>query len=171
MYKRQEDVFTNRDTIHAAISEDEGETWVGFREIILDEHRNNSDYAVAQGTGDRGKHQSEVIQLDVNRVLLTCGQQKIHRKMMIMDVRWLYEKERSSNLAKDGTKDWSTHQYIDKIAGHCGYNRKPGAKVEGEALRVLRLDDTSLVNPNQGAVWNFPSGNTCLLYTSPSPRD
>jgi hypothetical protein len=155
-----EDVFTNRDTIHAAISEDDGQTWMGFREIILDEHRNESNYAVAQGSGDRGKHQSEVIQLDKNRVLLTCGQHKLHRKLMIMDVRWLYEKERSSDLSKDGTRDWSTHQYIDKIAGHCGYNRKPGAQVDDGALRVLRVKDESLTNQNQGATWNFPSSHT-----------
>ncbi len=99
-----EDVFTNRDTIHAAISEDEGESWIGFREVILDELRNESNYAVAQGSGDRGKHQSEVIQLDKNRVLLTCGQHQLHRRMMIMDVRWLYEKERFSDLSKDKTK-------------------------------------------------------------------
>lgn len=155
-----EDVFTNRDTIHAAISEDDGQSWIGFREIILDEHRNKENYAVAQGSNDRGKHQSEVIQLDKNRVLLSCGQHPLHRRLMIMDVRWLYEKERSSDLGKEGAKDWSTHQYIDKIVGHCGYNRKPGARVQGGALRVLSLDDDSLVNPNQGAVWNFPAGNS-----------
>ena len=160
-----EDVFTNRDTIHAAISEDDGETWIGFREILLDEHRNNSDYAVTKGSNDRGKHQSEVIQLDADRVLLTCGQHPIHRKLVIMDLRWLYEKERRSDLARDGTRDWSTHQYINKIVGHCGYNRKPGAQVESGALRVLRVDDRSLTNQNQGATWNFPTGKSGTFET------
>ena len=69
-----EDVFTNRDALHAAISEDDGKTWIGFREVVLDEHRNDPDYAVTAGSNDRGKHQSEVVQLDENRVLLSCGQ-------------------------------------------------------------------------------------------------
>jgi len=160
-----EDVFTNRDTIHAAISEDDGETWIGFREIILDEHRNNSDYAVAQGANDRGKQQSEAVQLDKNRVLLTCGQHPLHRRLIIMDVRWLYEKQRHSDLGKDGTRDWSTHQYINKIVGHCGYNRTPGAQVKDGALRILRVNDPSLTNQNQGAIWNFPSGQAGHLET------
>lgn len=158
-----EDVFTNRDTIHAAISEDDGKTWIGFRELILDEYRNNENYAVTKGSNDRAKHQSEIVQLDDHRVLYSCGQHPLHRRLMIMDVRWLYEKERSSDLAMNGTKDWSTHQYINKIAGHCGYNRKPGAQVKDGALRVLRIEDESLTNQNQGATWNFPSGHAGTL--------
>lgn len=162
---RGEDVFTNRDTIHAAISEDDGKTWIGFRELVLDEHRNKQDYAVTNGSNDRGKHQSEIVQLDKNRLLYSCGQHPIHRRLMIMDVRWLYEKERSSDLAKDGTHDWSTHQYINKIVGHCGYNRKPGAQVNDGALQILKVDDKSLTNENQGAVWNFPTGQAGIVHT------
>lgn len=162
---RGEDAFTNRDTIHAAISEDDGKTWIGFRELILDEHRNRGDYGTFRGAQDRGKHQAEVVQLDENRVLFTCGQHAMHRRLMIMDLRWLYEKQRRSNLAQDGTRDWSTHQYIYKKVGHCAYNRTEGARVEGDGLRVLRVDDASLTNPNQGAVWNFPSGQTGKLDT------
>lgn len=51
------------------------------------------------------------------------------------------------------------HQYVDEIVGHCGYNRKAGAQVEGGALRVRRVDDRSLTNQNQGAAWNFPAGH------------
>ena len=155
-----EDVFTNRDALHAAISEDDGKTWIGFREVVLDEHRNDSDYAVTPGSNDRGKHQCEVIQLDKNRVLFSTGQHPLHRKLMIMDVRWLYDKERHSCFLKDGSRDWSTHQYINKIVGHCGYNRTPGATVESGTLRIRRVDDARLTNPNQGATWNFPAGDS-----------
>lgn len=161
---RWEDVFTNRDALHAAISEDDGETWLGFRELVLDDHRGDDDYATAGGPEDRGKHQAEVVQLDDHRVLFSSGQHPRHRKLMIMDVRWLYETERKSELATDSA-NWSTQQYIDGIKGHCSYNRKPGAAVEGGALRVLRVDDDALVSPNQGAVWNFPAGHTGGLRT------
>ena len=131
---RGEDVFTNRDTLHAAISDDDGKTWVGFRELVLDDHRGDGDYATAGGSADRGKHQAEVVQLDKHRVLFSCGQHPRHRKLMIMDVRWLYETERKSELATDRA-NWSTQQYIAGIKGHCAYNRKPGATVEKGALR------------------------------------
>ncbi|MFT5131430.1 MAG: hypothetical protein ACI8W8_005066, partial [Rhodothermales bacterium] len=163
---RGEDVFTNRDSIHAAISDDDGETWQGFRELILDEYRNREDYGVTAGSNDRGKHQSEILQLDDNRILFSCGQHPLHRRLMIMDLRWLYERERASDLARDGARDWSTHQYIDKIVGHCGYNRRPGAQVRDGALRVLRVDDPTLTNPNQGATWNFPSAHRGSISVS-----
>jgi len=38
-----ETVFTNRDALHAAISDDEGRTWKGFRELALNEIRNAAD--------------------------------------------------------------------------------------------------------------------------------
>ena len=155
-----EDVFTNRDALHAAISEDDGKTWIGFREIMLDDLRNNPDYAVTAGSNDRGKHQAEVIQLDANRVLFSSGQHPLHRKLGILDVRWLYETTHSSTLTTDTDAQWSTHQYLDKIVGHCGYNRTPGARVAGDGLRLLRVDTPGLTNPNQGATWNFPSGQS-----------
>ena len=156
--KGGEDAFTNRDTIHAAISEDDGKTWSGFRELILDKHRSRGDYGTYKGSQDRGKHQAEVVQLDKNRVLFSCGQHAMHRRLMIMDVRWLYEKERKSDIAKDGKRDWSTHQYIYKYVGHCAFNRTEGALMKDNAINVLRLDSDTLTNPNQGAAWNFPTG-------------
>ncbi len=166
-----EDVFTNRDSHHAAISSDNGKTWTGFREIILDEHRNRSDYANFGGSEDRGKHQSEFIQLDDNRLLLSVGQHKNHRRLMILDTRWLYEKSRVCTFA-DGLDSWTHHTYIPVIKGHSSYNRKPAAelvdnpgKPGAKAMRIGFLDDPSLVNEKSGAdyrrggaTWNFPNG-------------
>lgn len=45
-----EDVFTNRDALHGAISEDEGKTWTGFRELTLNPVRNNSDFRTNDGS-------------------------------------------------------------------------------------------------------------------------
>ncbi|MGL4854638.1 MAG: sialidase family protein [Lentisphaeria bacterium] len=167
----QEDAFTNRDSHHAAISSDEGKTWIGFREIILDEHRNRSDYATFSGRQDRGKHQSEFMELDKNRVLISLGQHAQHRKLVILDTRWLYEKSRSNSF-ENGLDDWTIHTYIPVKAGHCAYNRKPSAflvnhpdSASKKVMQVKRTADTAVINianevnyERGGATWNFPNG-------------
>ena len=47
-----EDVFTNRDALHAAISEDQGKSWIGFRELVLNERRNDADFRTSGGNYD-----------------------------------------------------------------------------------------------------------------------
>lgn len=163
-----EDVFTNRDSHHIALSRDQGKTWYGFRELILDEHRNNSDYATHHGAEDRGKHQSQFVQLDKNRILATVGQHQSHRKLMVIDLRWVGEKSRKTH-AGENVEDWTIHTYMPEKKGHASYNRKPScAVIEDSGKKVLeikRLDDPSLVNEaagvdyqNGGATWNLPNG-------------
>ena len=92
-----EDVFTNRDALHAAISDDDGKTWKGFREIYLNPLRNDSLMATSFGTMgslDRSVHQSELIELDEDKVLISIGQHPKFRKILVLDLNWLYEKER-----------------------------------------------------------------------------
>lgn len=107
-----EDVFTNRDSHHIAMSGDEGKTWYGFREIILDEHRNHPGYATLDGPEDRGKHQSEMVQLDKNRILISLGQHKNHRRLVIVDRRWVRAKTRATQTGKDLDSQWTIHTYI-----------------------------------------------------------
>lgn len=163
-----EDAFTNRDSHHAAISHDEGKTWIGFREIILDEHRNQSDYATFNGPQDRGKHQSEMVQLDSDKVLISLGQHPEHRKLVIYDTKSLYETDRQCNF-EDGLDSWTIHTYIPVTKGHCAYNRKPSASLinhKGKsAMLVKRLEDADLISESLdvnyekgGATWNFPNG-------------
>ncbi len=169
---RGEDAFTNRDTMHAAISADDGKTWAGFREVGLDEHRARPDYATWGGPEDRGNHQAEFEPLDKDRVLIAYGQHKNHRRMVILDTRWLLEKERKGDFSK-GADDWLCHTFVPIPKGHCSYNRKPAAKVVDHpakpGVRVLDigfLDDADLVNEKSGAdyraggaAWNFPAGS------------
>lgn len=170
---RGEDAFTNRDTLHAAISDDEGRTWSGFREVGLDEHRDRADYATWGGSQDRGNHQAEFVPLDENRVLIAYGQHAKHRRLAIMDTRWLLEKKRSGNF-KNGAGDWLHHTFLPVPRGHCAYHRKPAAKVvphpskpDVKVLDIRFMDDPALVNAASGAdyraggaAWNFPAGNT-----------
>ena len=168
---RGEDAFTNRDTLHAAVSDDEGKTWRGFREVGLDEHRDRGDYATWGGPQDRGNHQAEFVPLDDNRVLISYGQHANHRRLAIMDTRWLLERERIGDFSK-GAGDWLHHAFVPVPKGHCSYNRKPAASVvphpSKAGVKVLDigfLDDPGLVNADTGAdyrtggaAWNFPAG-------------
>jgi len=166
-----EDAFTNRDTLHAAISDDEGLTWSGFREVGLDEHRARADYATWGGPQDRGNHQAEFVPLDEHRVLIAYGQHVNHRRLAIMDTRWLLEKKRTGDFS-NGAGDWTHHTFLPVPRGHCAYNRKPAAKVVPHPSRpgvnvldIAFLDDPELVNEHSGAdyrsggaAWNFPAG-------------
>jgi hypothetical protein len=170
---RGEDAFTNRDTLHAAISDDEGKTWRGFREVGLDEHRVRADYATWGGPQDRGNHQAEFLPLDAHRILVAYGQHTNHRRLAIIDTRWLAEKKRQGDFS-NGAGDWLHHTFVPVPRGHCSYDRKPAATMmdhpskPGVRLLDIRfLDDPELVNAESGAdyrsggaAWNFPAGQT-----------
>lgn len=174
--KGGEDAFTNRDTLHAAVSADEGRTWRGFREVGLDEHRARPDYATWGGAQDRGNHQAEFLDLDTHRILVSYGQHRNHRRLAIVDLRWLTETRRSGDFAK-GADDWIHHTFVPVPKGHCSYNRKPAAKVVDHpalpgtrVLDIVFMDDPELVNAASGAdyrmggaAWNFPAGKAGKL--------
>ncbi|MFH1071660.1 MAG: sialidase family protein [Candidatus Glassbacteria bacterium] len=163
-----EDVFTNRDAIHAAISEDDGQSWIGFRELYLDPLRNEADFATRGGTEvslDKSVHQSQAVELPQGKVLVALGQHPLVRSLVIFDPAWLYETERGDSFT-EGTRDWSTHKYMQGIKGHCAFDRDPGAplvdhpdKAGRKALHVHRPANPDLVCEKDGAVWNFPAGS------------
>ena len=168
---RGEDFFTNRDAIHAAISTDEGKTWTGFREITLNPLRNNSDFRTNDGSwylNDKSVHQNQLIELPGNKVLLHCGQHLKSSRLILFDLDFLFAEERSDDFSC-GLENWSTHLYYKsvpggcRIAGHCSYNRRPGAQLMPspdeefrEALLIGRHPDDRLFSDREGAVWNFP---------------
>ena len=124
-----EDVFTNRDANHVAISEDDGKTWIGFREVRLNPIRNEADYAIRGGLAvspDRSVHQFQALELPKNKILLSSGQHPLSRRITLFDIDWIYEPTRS-NRFEDGKASWSTFKYRKGIEGHCAYNRDPGA--------------------------------------------
>lgn len=156
-----DDVFTNRDAIHATISEDEGETWIGMRELYLNPLRNAADYAFAPGI-DRGVHQSQFVEVAPGKILVSLGQNNRHRSMLLFDVKWLYDKQRTCHF-DDSLSGWSTFNYYKGIQGHCGYNRVEGCRLcvhpddpARQVLNIPYIPNDTLVSDNQGAVWNFP---------------
>ena len=150
-----DDVFTNRNAIHAAISSDEGKSWKGFRELFLDPRRDAEDFGTIPGI-DKSVHQSQFVELDLGEVLVSLGQHPLHRVMMRFNVDWLYEKERFCDFS-DGLDQWSVFSYYKGIVGHCGYNRTPGCSLEDGKLLVKYIEDDTLLTSVRGAVWNFPA--------------
>lgn len=168
-----EDVFTNRDALHAAISEDGGRSWIGFREIHLNECRNDGDFRSSGGSFDsldKSVHQNELIELPENKVIIAFGQHARCRKFVIFDLDFLYDRERSDDFAK-GLDNWSLQLYYRSIygnyrgiTGHCSFNRRQGAAliphpdgVPREVLQIGRHPDSRLLSEKEGAVWNFPA--------------
>ena len=167
-----DDVFTNRDVTHAAISEDDGKTWKGARELYMDPLRNTPDYATNGGGIDRGVHQAQFVEVAPGKVLVSIGQHALHRSMLLFDVSWLYEKERFNDFT-DSLSQWSIFNYIKGIKGHCAYNRMQGCGLEAHpgkpGKQILHLHykpDSSLVADTRGAVWNFPAMRKGTFTTS-----
>lgn len=156
-----EDVFTNRSAIHAAISDDDGKTWRGFREVLLDPRRNASDFSSAPGR-DKSVHQSQFIEVAPGKILASIGQSKLNRRFVLFDVGWLLEKSRECDFS-NGLQDWSVFNYKKGIKGHCAYDRIEGCGLvdnpdspDKKCLLLKYVPDNSLVSDLRGAVWNFP---------------
>lgn len=168
---RSEDVFTNRDVLHAAISDDQGQTWRGFRELVLNPLRNAGDFRTVGGKMmfDRSVHQTQALELPGNKILVGYGQHVMCWGFLVFDLGFLLETSRSDDFS-DGLQDWSVHQYLKshsgnfRCAGHCAWNRRAGASLipapDGsprEVLQIARHPDPRLVFEREGAVWNFPA--------------
>ena len=172
-----ESVFTNRDALHAAISEDDGKTWRGFREIILNPIRNASDFRQLGNLPleefDKSVHQTQALELPDGKVLLALGQNVASRRLVVFDPQWLCETGREEDF-RHGLANLSTHLYVKSLtggwrgfAGHCAWNRAPGAmlvrdpdtgkRTSREVLQLCRIADPRLVSDRQGIVWNFPA--------------
>ncbi len=157
-----DDVFTNRSASHVAISEDGGESWIGLRELILDERRNAADFGSVEGR-DKSVHQAQAVEVAPGKILVSVGQNVLNRKMLLFDVEWLYESQRSSDFS-DGLDSWSAFRYYKGIVGHCGYNRQAPTLLvdhpDGKDAQVLKIGyspNEALVEDRDGAVWNFPA--------------
>lgn len=186
---RWETVFTNRDALHAAISDDEGKTWRGFREVALNGIRNAADFREL-GNGpfdehDKSVHQTQALELPGGKVLLAYGQNPSSRRMLVFDPDWLMETKRTDDF-RHGLGGLSTHLYVKSCAGgwrgwagHCAWNRVSGSllvrdpHMDGmspgstpshrDVLQLCRIRDGRLVCDRQGIVWNFPSSRSGRL--------
>ena len=176
---RCEAAFTNRDVLHAAISEDEGRTWIGFREFALNPLRNATDFRRAQAAPfsfmlDKSVHQSQAMELGGGKVLVAAGQHDALARMYIFDVAWLYEKGRFEDFGS-GLDNVTHHLFVKSLqgssargrVGHCALNRMPGVvmarppdteeSTRREAAWLVKTDDPRVIWNNPGLAWNFPA--------------
>lgn len=157
-----EDVFTNRNILHAAISRDDGKTWEGFRELYADPRRNAADFATVAG-GDKSAHQTQFVEPANGKIVAAIGQHRLERVIAVFDTKWLLEKSRVCDFS-NGLDDWSVFNYKKGIVGHCGYNRIVGCSLvpnpddpSKKCLEIKYRKDTSLVSDVRGGLWNFPA--------------
>jgi len=149
-------IYTGRDALHAALSPDEGKTWVGYREIYRDPFRNQSHVA---GMGDRGTSYACAAVSAAGNVLVISGQGTNRRRFIVVDPNWLRATHDEDNFAQ-GAENWSIFKGYGAVKAW-GSPRTEGAeciahpsRAGAKVLHVRRPDD----KPGDGAVWNFPIG-------------
>ncbi|RKN86170.1 sialidase family protein [Paenibacillus ginsengarvi] len=153
-------IYSGRDALHAAISDDGGATWKGYREVYLDPKRN--EQAVK---GDVGVSYPDAIETAEGNIFLTCGQGNT-TAMFRFRPEWLYETRHEDDFSQ-GLDGWSTFtaHYMEQETP--GLGKKP-MRSEGATLvehperigsKVLHVRKAEPQKAADGAVWNFPGGN------------
>jgi BNR repeat-like domain len=151
--------FGGRQVLLGAISEDEGRSWHGYREVIRDPLRRRPP----PKSGDFGVAYPFATQTRDGKVLFTLGvasgtrsQQpegpkgvspEEKRSVVLVDPAWLDETSQQTDFSR-GLNDWS-------LFGTRGVGLVPDPEQPGR--QVLRLAKPVAGWPS-GAVWNFPSG-------------
>lgn len=139
--------YGGRQVLHAAISEDEGKTWHGYREIVRDTHRGDPPTKDA----DYGTAYPYLATTKTGKVLVTTGQSG-GSATLLFDPRWLYEKHQSTDFA-NGVDDWSIYgvRGVELVSSW-----------DAKALSIRREDREFPA----AAVWNFPGGREGVVHVS-----
>jgi hypothetical protein len=155
-------VYGGRDALHIALSDDEGRTWQGFREIYLD-HRRNDNPA---GTGDRGTAYPLAAFTEDGQLVVLAGQGKGGRNPILVDPDWITATSAEADF-HDGLAQWTVYQHIGPAKRWwrarrigCELIETPGEK-DTRSLHVRHVtstDETNAPSESDTAVWNFPNG-------------
>lgn len=169
---------TARDALNVAISDDDGETWRGFREVVLSTQRHERIYAPVKATDASVHHQKITFTRDGKAIVFT-GQDNPrvagdspHRQAVIFDLDWLYETSRSTDFS-EGYANLSTQKFSkEPWPGTYDYSRTHGAtviehptKTFGRVLHLGREKCDWVLNEQDGANWSFPIGKRGTLET------
>lgn len=152
-------VYVNRDALHAAVSDDEGQTWRGFREIYRDPHENETPPDT-----DRGSAYPTPPVWAGDRFVVLTGQGVGRRNLVSVAPRWLTLTHAKDDFSR-GLCQWIAFKPIGparryrraRVPGPplIAHPSNPGAKV----LHLRKPDE----HDADGAAWNFPNGVTGVL--------
>jgi len=150
-----EGVYGGRDALHIAISDDDGRTWRGFREIYLDHRRNDNPPA----RGDRGTAYPLAAFTDDGTIVVLAGQGRGGRSPILVDPEWVVATDAETDFS-DGLAQWSVYRhtgpatrwYRAREVG-CELIETPG-EPGTRSLHVRRPAGAEA----DTAVWNFPNG-------------
>jgi len=137
--------YGGRQVLHAAISEDEGATWRGYREVVRDPHRNRPP----PPSGDHGiSYPFPALTRDGKVIFSAWVSTGAGRALYLLDPGWLYETSQKADFSS-ALEEWSTF-------GTLGVETVPHPeKTDAKALWLRK--------PNPAwpaaAVWNFPLGD------------
>jgi len=152
-------VYGGRDALHIAISNDDGRTWQGFREIYLDHRRNDNPAA----SGDRGTAYPLAAFDDEGQIVVLAGQGKGGRNPILVDPDWIIATSAESDF-RDGLAQWTVYQHIGPAKRWwrarrvgCALIETPGKK-DTRSLHVRHVTGTDAPSEPDTAVWNFPNG-------------
>jgi predicted neuraminidase len=126
-----------RHVLHVAISDDDGRTWRGFREILRDDQ-------LAE-RGDRGTAYPSAAETADGMVLVASGQGEGRKHLILLDPAWIAETGQSDDFAH-GLNQWTHFEGTGPVLVE--HPDAPGRK----ALAIARTDPAQPA----GAAWNFP---------------
>lgn len=153
-------VYGGRDALQAAISDDYGRTWRGFREIHRDLFRNDTP----PRSGDRGTaYANSAIGVD-GKIMLITGQGEGRRHIVSLDPEWLTAKHHHSDFS-NGLDEWHVFKHFGPVEFYWRDRTTGPALVphptspDKKVLHIRRPDEKE----SDGAVWNFPNGRSGTL--------
>jgi hypothetical protein len=152
-------VYGGRDALHIAVSNDDGRTWQGFREIYLDHRRNDNPAA----SGDRGTAYPLGAYTSDGRIVILAGQGKGGRNPILVDPDWITATRAESDFS-DGLAQWAVYQHVGPAKRWwrarrvgCELIETPEAKGT-RSLHVRHAASADAPSEPDTAVWNFPNG-------------
>lgn len=150
-----EGVYGGRDALHIAVSDDDGRTWRGFREIYLDHRRNDNPAR----SGDRGTAYPLAAFTRNGTIVVIAGQGEGGRNPILIDPKWVTATSAQTDFT-DGLEQWSVYKHYGPArrwwrarAAGCDLTASPTSPGK-RCLHVRKPDGL----PADGAVWNFPNG-------------
>ena len=127
--------FGGREVLHAAISDDDGRTWKGFREVL------RTKLARKKGVrGDTGSAYPSAIENKEGKIVMVSGQGE-DGGVVVFDPNWLTTFD--SKLDEKSSESWTLFGYEDVVKKSLN---KDGLNIQADNL-----------NDGFEAVWNFPA--------------